>query len=205
MRAQRSLIFTLFLILLGACASSPPVRFYAFDTMTAEFEAQHEATIIGVGPLSFPEYLKRPQIVTRLASSELKVADFDRWAEPLDAAFRRTLTANVDALLSNALVIEFPFGGGRIEPDFRLTAQVVRFDVGADQIAVLDVRWGISIDEGEQVSALRRSQYHADADGNDYGSIVEALQQVLEAFSRDVASALQHSALPPKVGRRPVR
>lgn len=194
MPATRSLTLMLCLSLIAACGTSPPVRFYALDAMTASFEARDGATIVGIGPLSFPDYLKRPQIVTRTTTSELNVADFDRWAEPLDAAFRRTLTANVDALLSNALVIEFPFGGGRIEPDYRVSAQVVRFDVGADGVAVLDVRWGISTGEGERVSAPRRAQYAVEANGSDYDSIVSALRQVLEAFSRDVASALQESA-----------
>lgn len=194
MQSARSLIFVFFLGLLCACASSPPVRFYALDAMTAAPEAKNEGAVVGIGPLSFPDYLKRPQIVTRTSTSELKVAYFDRWAEPLDAAFRRTLTANLDALLTNALVIEFPFGGGRIEPDFRVLGQVARFDVSADGVAVLDVTWGISTGDGERVAAPRRSQYRADAGGGDYDGIVRALRQALEAFSRDVAGALQASA-----------
>ena len=194
MLLARRLVPMVCLGLLAACSTSPVVRFYALDAATASFETREEAIIVGIGPLSFPDYLKRPQIVTRTATSELKVADFDRWAEPLDAAFRRTLTANVDALLTDALVIEFPFGGGRIEPDVRVVAQIVRFEVGADGTAVLDVRWGISGREGDRLAAPRRSQYRADATGSDYDSLVGAMRRALEAFSRDVAGGLREAA-----------
>lgn len=194
---QQPLILTIFLGLLCACGTSPPVRYYALDAMPASFETQAAPTIVGIGPLRFPDYLQRPQIVTRTSTSELKVAEFDRWAEPLDAAFQRTLAANLGALLPQALVIEFPFGGGRFEPDLRIIAQVARFDVGADRVAVLDVSWGVTDGTGENVAAPRRSLYRADVAGSDYDSIVGALRRALEGFSRDLASVLRESGIEP--------
>lgn len=191
MRAERTLLLCLTLALLGACGSSPPVRFYALDAIAAPFEASEESATIGVGPLSFPDYLKRPQIVTRSSDARLEISEFDRWGEPLDAAFTRTLTANVDALLTDTLVIEFPFGGGRVSPDYRVMGQISRFDVGADRMAVLDVRWNIETGAGENVMAPRRSLYRSPAQGADYEGVVLAMREVLEDFSRDIASSFQ--------------
>jgi uncharacterized lipoprotein YmbA len=131
-------------------------------------------------------------------SSPVRFYTFDTMTASFEAGqgatIVRTLTANVDALLSNALVIEFPFGGGRINPDYRVAAQVVRFDVGADGVAVLDVRWGINTAAGERVSAPRRDQYSVGANGSGYDSVVGAMRRALEAFSRDIAGALQELA-----------
>ncbi len=193
MRTARLMLLPLIAGVLLGCGSSPPVRFYALDSMTASFETADEGAIVGIGPLSFPDYLKRPQIITRSSGARLEVAEFDRWAEPLDAAFRRSLAANIDALLTDAMVIEFPFGGGRISPDYRLMAQIARFDVGPDRVAVLDVRWAIGTGEGDGVVAPRRSNDRAPAPVDGYEGVVLALQEALEAFSRDVVAALREA------------
>ena len=40
--------------------------------------------IIGVGPVKFPEYLDRPQMVTKNKEGILKFDEFNRWGESLD-------------------------------------------------------------------------------------------------------------------------
>lgn len=188
MRAERILLVALVLGTLG-CGSSPPVRYYALDAIPGSFSSSPSDVILGIGPINFPDYLKRPQIVTRSGATGLEVAEFDRWGEPLDAAFVRTLTAEIGTQLSEILVIRYPFGGGRVDADYRLLAQVGRFDVDATGAAVLDVSWGISTAEGTELAPPRRVQYRgAGADPDDYDSVVRAMQEALVAFSRDVAN-----------------
>ena len=50
---------------------------------------------IGIGPIRFPAYLDREQIVTRTAQNRLDISENDRWAEPLEENFTRVLSQNL--------------------------------------------------------------------------------------------------------------
>jgi uncharacterized lipoprotein YmbA len=147
--------------------------------------------LVGLGPILLPEYLKRPQIVTRTQSAELKLAEFDRWAEPLENAFLRTIVTNVDALLESAVVVSFAYGNPR-RLDLRVFGRITRFDVDESGVAVLKVQWGVRTPEGETVVPVRRSMYTVQAtDREDYDSLVTALNETVEAFSRELADSLR--------------
>src|SRR5512145_1644163 len=86
-------------LLLGGCASQPS-RFYLLSAMPDNITASpamsnQQAPTIGVGPITLPRYVDRPQIVTRTGPYEIKLAEFDRWAEGLDANFSRVLAENL--------------------------------------------------------------------------------------------------------------
>ena len=178
-------------LLLGACASSPPVQFYALDSVPRNIGEETGGVNIGLGPMAFPDYLKRPQIVTRTAGSEMIIADFHRWAEPVDRSFNRILASNVDDMLESAVVVVFPYNMN-FRIDMRVVGHVFRFDTDAAGLAVLDVQWGAG-DGGEKTFVEpRRLRYEARAsDPQDYDAIVIALNETLDAFSRDVAAALE--------------
>ncbi len=84
------------LLVCGACASNPPSRFYIVTPMPdAEMPYpsrtnEHDLTI-GVGPITLPLYLDRPQIVICTSWGRLKLAEFDQWAAPLKDNFSRML------------------------------------------------------------------------------------------------------------------
>ena len=177
--------------LAASCASSPPVRYYGLESIdgTKIYDAGDKN--IGLGPITFPEYLNRPQIVTRTPGAELKIAEFDRWAEPLEDAFLRTVVTNVDSLLDSAVVVRFPYGSV-LRVDYRIGGRVTRFDVDETGTAVLKVQWGAATPDGQEILGVRRWTYTARAANRDsYDSIVTALNETVEAFTRDVADALR--------------
>src|SRR5271156_3207024 len=49
---------------------------------------------VGVGPISFPDYLRRLAMVTRVSPNRIDLSDERRWAEPLDKNFTRVLSEN---------------------------------------------------------------------------------------------------------------
>lgn len=178
-------------LLLGACASSPPVQFYALDTVPRTSGPKGGDITIGLGPMNFPDYLKRPQIVTRTDGSEMIIDEFQRWAEPVDRSFNRILAANMDDMLESAVVVVFPYNMN-IRIDMRVIGRVFRFDTNTAGLAVLDVQWAAGDGKGNNIVEPRRSHYEArTADPQDYDAIVMALNETLDAFSRDVAAALE--------------
>ena len=178
--------------IVSGCGSSPPVRYYALEPLPPGETAEDAKITIGIGPLRFPEYLKRPQIITRNAGSEITIAEFDRWVEAVDSALPRTVAMNLDGLLESVLVIAFPFGGGLVEVDYRILGQVVRFDVDQTGKAVLDVQWAILTADGNSIARPRRDRYQARAtSAGDYSSIVAALNETVNAWSRDMVEVFR--------------
>src|SRR6266540_6222252 len=90
------------LIGLGACASTPS-RFYILNTLPVSemtpATAAERGPVIGVGPITLPKYLDRPQIVTRASRNQLTLGEFDRWAESLQENFSSVLVENLALLI----------------------------------------------------------------------------------------------------------
>jgi uncharacterized lipoprotein YmbA len=182
-------------VLLSACGSSPPVRFYTLEPMQGARSSADVASTIGVGPLRFPDYLNRPQIVSSGENGKVVVAEFDRWADAAASTFQRALTANLNSLLDDTMAIEFPFGGGLLHPDYRLVAQVNQFSTDITGLATLDISWVmVTADDAEFISS-RRSVFTAPAaSDSSYASRVAAMNETLRAYSRQVAQLFQAAA-----------
>ena len=181
-------------ITLTAClGTSPPSRFFGLLPITATPAASESSELmIGVGPIKVPEYLRRPQIVTRGAGNEFIVHEYDRWAERLDDAFPRLLATNIDILSPTLTAVAMPYEAD-IGVDYRLVGRVLRFDTDASGLAVLEIHWGFA-KRGDRVETSTRARYTAQAaDPSDPTSIVAALQQTLDACSRDLASTIQEA------------
>ena len=177
---------------LAACGSSPPVDFYTLQPITGSSGVDPSgAKVVGLGPFTLPGYLDRPQLVTQLPGSEVNVDEFNRWAAPLDLAIPRVLTANVDLLLEDAVVVTFPYRS-RMQSDIRVLGRIVQFDSDENGEAVLFVQWTIQDAEGETLLTPRRSRHTARASpADDPAAIVMALNETVEAFSREIADELR--------------
>jgi uncharacterized protein len=179
-------------LLLAACGSSPPARFYSLQALDLAYRPDaNEAVVMYVGPLRLPEYLARPQIVTRGDGSEMLIDDYHRWAEPLDDAIPRIIAMNVDNLVEGLLVVAFP-SGNVLEADYRLQGSIVRFDADPAGRAVLIVQWGISKPDGNFLVPPRKSRYEASASPTGGpGAIATALNDTVAMFSREIAAELE--------------
>ena len=179
-------------LLLAACGSSPPARFYSLQPLDLAYKADaNDAVVMYLGPLRLPEYIARTQIVTRGEGAEMIVDDYHRWAEPLDDAIPRIVAVNVDNLLDRVIVVAFP-SGNLVEAEYRLQGSIVRFDADAAGRAVLIVQWGITTSDGDVLVPPRRSQYEARASRpGDPGAVAIALNDTVAQFSRSIAAEIE--------------
>ncbi len=183
--AARAALLSGVLALTG-CAGSESVRYYVLSaTPAGPVGAAVRDIPVGVGPVEFPEYLDRPQIMTRTSQNELSMADFDRWAESLKDNTIRVLAENLATLLPSQRVVTYPWK--RATPvDYQVTVQVSRFDRLEQGESVLAVRWRV-LDGGGGELLSQTSTYRETPSGPDYPATVAAMNRNLEAFSRDVA------------------
>jgi uncharacterized protein len=180
-------------VLVGGCASQPS-RFYVLSALLSAEPATpvtsgQQGPAIGVGPVTLPRYLDRPQIVTRASPYELKLAEFDRWAEPLDVNFARVLAENLALLIPTGRVAVFPWP--RATPiDFQVSIEVAHFlsQMGGESLLIAD--WTLFRGEGQQALAHGKSRFSAPAGGQDYASVVAAMSQTIASLSREIAAAI---------------
>lgn len=180
---------TIVAAMIFGCASSPPTRFYRLTPEAVPASASSARAVI-VGPFQLADYLDRPQIVTREGSGVVTVADFDRWAEPLDANFQNVVAANVGRLLGSDQVLEFP-AQTIMKAERRVMGRVSQLDVDAAGRAVLEVQWGVLNGDGGVSAPARRSHYEMPASGKTYSAKVAALNSAVARFSEDVAAAVR--------------
>ena len=187
-------VLSLLVLFLAGCGSSPPVEYFRLDARAAAYEQDSAgATMLGVGPLQLPDYLNRSQIVRRGSGSRVLVDDFERWAEPLKSAVHRVVAMNIDRQLLGVVAVPFPFSGQiKARVQFRLIADIHRFDAGPEGEVQLVMQWAITRVGHGLVVPSRRTTYAARArDAADTGAVVEAMNDVLDQFSRDAAAQLQ--------------
>lgn len=194
-------------LLLCGCAATTPTRFYTLSSLAS---ASGEATpklphvAVGVGPVTLPEYLNRPQIVTRAGRNRIILADFDSWAEPLDGLFARILTENLSLLLGTDDVVPLPLRR-TIRLDYDVEVNVTRFDVDSGGHAVLDARWEVYRDVSGQLVHRAHATVVETASSNEQVADVQALSQALGDLSRQIAAAIAADQAPagnPRRGRR---
>ncbi len=83
------------LLLLAACASSPPTRFYTLSDTSPATPAPPGVGLITLDRVTIPGEIDRPELVRRTGSNRVTLSDEDRWAAPLDEIIRRVLTDDI--------------------------------------------------------------------------------------------------------------
>jgi uncharacterized protein len=183
------------LFVLSGCAATPNSRFYLLEAMGSspargEMTPLDAAISIGLGPVSLPEYLDRPQIVTRSSQSRVQLAEFDRWAEPLSGNVSRTLAENLSFLLQNDSVVPFPWPGS-MDVTYQVVVEVYRFDGILGDKAWLDAQWSIQGKKAKSLFALKRSTFVEPVSGLSFEAMVAAQSRALGNLSREIASTLR--------------
>jgi len=185
------------LLILEGCVTRPRAltKFYLLSPLAiSEVEDSDKAgeifMTIGVGPVHLPEYLDRPEIVTRINPNELKLAELDIWAEPLQVNFTRVLVENISRLLSTEPVAVFPWGASP-QIDFQIDIEVVRLDGDIAGKAFLIAQWSILDSANKSILFSKKSQYTESVSGTGYSALVAAQSRMIGALSHDIAEAIK--------------
>ena len=182
---------------LSGCATTQSTQFYLLTPMARETvpdqpEGHPENRSLGIGPITIPEYLNRPQIVTRAGNNSLSLAEFHQWAENLDHNIAQVMAENLSLLLATDLIEIFPWHR-RSSIDYQLAMDLLQFDRNPDGTATLLARWSLLDGKGHPLAAGKKSLITVEPTGRDYDSLVKALSETLAGLSREVAAAITAS------------
>ena len=192
-----TLVAALCLAQLAGCSVTKPSRYY----LLTPAEEQSAATVntvspaVGIGPVAFPAYLDRPEIVLRSGDNELSYAGSDRWAEPLKTAFNRTLAENLSIMLPTDRTAIHPWPRS-VVLDYQVIIDVTRFDADAGGTVILTAAWELIRSSDSTVIERSKATYTEAAGNTGYPAIVAAQSRVVERLSRDIAATINSAGLP---------
>lgn len=171
--------------------ASAPAKFYTLASVATPVPGMpaNSNLPLGIGPVTIPAYLDRPQIVTRRGPEELYLAEFERWSEPLKAGIQRVMADNMTALLGTDRISPFPWASapaGQVQ----ITVDVTRFEGTAGQGVTLNARWRLLGSDGTEL-VVRQSAITESMGSGGYDALTAAMSRALGALSRDVAVAVQ--------------
>jgi len=196
MRAQKSLTHVVGLLLaltlcLSACAGkSTSSKFYVLSAMPQSALSAAEGSTIGVLPVAMPDYLDRPQIVTRASENEIRIDEFSRWAEPLKESFTRALVQNLSSLLNTVKVIKTTANTG-FPMALQVGVEVLQFDGALGGDVVLIVRWALFEADGKKLLLAKKSSFKEPTGAVSYEALVAAQSRAVAALSREIAEAIR--------------
>ena len=185
-------------VVLGATACSPLAprpddsKFFMLSPISTASSgistASYSQLALGIGPISFPDYLRRLSVVTVTSPNQIDLSPDKYWGEPLEKNFSRVLEENLSELLNTQQIEKYPWAHN-VHIDYQVTVDVQRFDTGADGQSQLIARWMVK--DGTTGKDLYASETRcgAPAASGEAGPSA-ALSQNLATLSRDIASQI---------------
>jgi uncharacterized lipoprotein YmbA len=199
----RALLLLAAALCLAGCANTQASRFYTLKPM-AGLEAQKSPgqlpsrVSVGIAPVEIPDYLDRPQIVTRDGDNELKLAEFDRWAGSLSENIGTVLAENLALLLGSDRVFVFPRLVAE-KVDFAVALRVLRLDCVPGDKVRLKAQWGVSAVQKGDSRETHLASFTQRLNDNRYQTMTAAIDGTLAQLSREIAreiTLLATAALP---------
>ena len=191
------LIPVLALLMLTACASSPPTHFYALDPVQAGGGPHAVAGApVKIDAVHIPPALDRSSMVRGESGNQLDISSQDRWAGDLGEMIRRVLTQDLAERLPSGMVIapESPAPANARG----IVVDILTFQPQASSDVVLDAEWTLL--QGTQSNVVLRRSVHlttaaADSAQGEAGAMSTLLGELADSLATDLGAAA-HTAQP---------
>jgi uncharacterized lipoprotein YmbA len=191
---MRALLIAL-LVALAGCGSAPTARYYVLSPLESAPPAQKRDVAVVVASVRLPQYLDRPEIVTRDGASRLQLADFAQWGGSLRQDMTRVLIENLGRLLGSERVVGAA-NAPRAAPDYRVEVEILRFERAADGRVQLAARWWLlnGKDGAALASPLVTLAGSPLAAEGGYDAVVESMSAVYNRLAGAIADAIRAKA-----------
>lgn len=175
------------LVSTAGCGTSQKTDFYQLEEASnASLTGIEKGGIIGIGPISLPEYINRPQIVTRQAEHHFNVSEFNRWIEPINDSISRLLVINLSNNLNSNRIYWVPRSERQYPLDLRVAVDIGRFDGQLGKEVVLESRWSI-FDKDDKPALTRVSLIKEPVKGESYDALVAAMNRALQQLGKEIS------------------
>ncbi len=188
-------------LLLSGCigSSSPVIKFYLLNPVNGQPPGGLESgpLHIEITAVRLPQYLQRPQIVTRSGDNRLNLSEFNQWGGNLRKNMLRTLSVNLSRLLNTPNIAIAPYRSVA-QPDFRIAIDIIKFEKDHDHKVRLSAQWRISSGKTGTIVAARISELESTGltAATNYDSTVNAMATLYGQLSEIIAQAIIQAETP---------
>tara|TARA_B100000959_G_C14772315_1_gene538019 strand:- start:48 stop:683 length:636 start_codon:yes stop_codon:yes gene_type:complete len=183
---------------LSGCVTTdtPSTRFYILNPIDSGASLvsktnRKDSLSVEVASIRLPQYLERPQIVTRSSGNQLKLAEFHQWGGNLRKNMMRVLANNFSQLLSTTHVAISPHRPPT-PSDFRVELEVMQFERDSDGKVRLSTQWRLSRGRDQnplaiQITDLTSEKIHTESDFEQTVSVMSSLMgELSQIISREI-------------------
>jgi len=188
----RRLTALLLMTLVAGCGASSSVSYYSLGTLPdgpAAPVPQKARPAIGIANILLPDYLDRPQLVSRTDAHRMNIEEYHRWAGRLQDEISRVLLENLRLLGASPRIDRAPWPAG-FKPELIVSVQLTPFEAFPDgtvrlvgSVTLADLRpsaapssWSVHLQEP--------------AAGRAPSDLVAAQSRLVAALSRQINDAL---------------
>lgn len=158
------------------------------QSISADISNESRMVTVGLGPISLPPYLERPEVITRLNDSEFSVSETDRWGESLDSNVSRVLGQDLSSASPRIDVVPFPWGK-KTQIDYRVSVEFLRLERVAKGKVEVQANW--TIRHGIDRKIVRKgTTVVSAASGNDQVSASAELSDGVAEVAHNIAQVL---------------
>ncbi len=176
------------LLALAACTTTtPPSSFYTLDPDYSVKPDSRRDLTLALGPISLPQYLDRPQIVTREGGNRLKVDEFNRWGGSLEEEIAGVLAHRLNGRLGTHRVFDYPSRVGS-NTDYRIALDIRRLDGPLGGELRLDVAWSIVDDRSGVIVHTDQSIYTTLSTGPAYSDYAATISTLIGELGDDLSA-----------------
>jgi uncharacterized lipoprotein YmbA len=182
---------------LPGCGTSKKSNYYMLDHIvpvsTVRPVSERLEVQLGIGPVTLPEYLNRTQIVQRTGRHGIDIAEYHRWAEPMESSISRVLAENLSDLLITENITPYPRGA--TFPEYRVEIDIIQFDSDSIGNVQLTARWALLQGRNDNQISWKKFSIKRPIAGQGYPGMVSAMSLILYDFSREIARYVTTEAI----------
>jgi uncharacterized protein len=180
----------------GCVSSGDPTRFYVLNPMdpgptVLKGEPSKAPLSLEISALRLPQYLERPQIVTRASPSRLDLAEFHQWGGNLRKDMLRVMAKNLSQFLATPHISISPHSP-QVPPDFRLEMEVMKFERDPGGKVRLSIQWSLTAARDAKLLSAQITELESPSVtlGPDMEPTVTAMGLLWGELSRIIAEAV---------------
>jgi uncharacterized lipoprotein YmbA len=171
-------------------------RFYVLNPLDSNAglvsESEQKGRLsIEVASLRLPQYLERPQIVTRSSGNRLILEEYHQWGGNLRKNMIRILAKNLSQILDTSHIAISPHRPP-IPPDFRVDVEVMQFERDTERKVRLSAQWRLSSGKDRKSVTTRMTELLSPEvpAGSDFEHTVSAMSAIFGELSQVIGQEI---------------
>lgn len=140
---------------------------------------------VGLGPVSIPDYINRPELVFQSGPNRFEVPANQRWMGSLEENITEVLASNLSRRLAGDAVRINPGPGA--SPEVSVAVEIRRFHAVSGGDAVLEAAWHLS----GSATGTHRAALREPLEQEGYDGVVAAESRLLARLADAIAASLR--------------